>query len=67
MTPQEFKEARRQLGLSQAELGKTLNVNPRTIRKWEHDDGTRPPNPIACQVLFWMLNGLPKQELQNDG
>jgi len=67
MTPQEFKEARRQLGLSQAELGKILNVNPRTIRKWEHDDGTRPPNPIACQVLLWMLNGLPKQELQNDG
>lgn len=57
MTPAEFKEARRELGLTAAALGHILDTNPRTIRKWELDDGTRPPNPIACRVLEWMLNG----------
>jgi len=58
MTPQEFRNARQSLGLSQSELGRMLGVNPRTVRKWEHDNGTRPPNPIACRVLLWMLNGI---------
>lgn len=57
MTPQGFKQARRDLNLSAAHLGRILNVNERTIRKWEQDDGTRPPNPIACRVLQWMLDG----------
>ena len=57
MTPQDFKKARTDLGLSAAQLGAILNTDPRTIRKWEHQDGTRPPNPIACRVLEWMLAG----------
>lgn len=60
MTPAEFKEARRTLGLSQSELGAILDTNPVTIRKWEMDDeraSSRSPNPVACQVMRWMLDG----------
>lgn len=57
MTAKEFRAARQALGLSQSQLGKVLNTHSRTIRKWERDDGTRPPNPIACRVIEWMLAG----------
>ena len=57
MTPIEFKVAREKLNLTQAELGNILNVNPRTVRRWEQEDGTRPPNPIACRVLEWLEAG----------
>ncbi|WP_107992084.1 helix-turn-helix domain-containing protein [Breoghania corrubedonensis] len=59
MTPIEFKEARHTLGLSAAQLGAIIDTDPRTIRKWEATTGTnaRPPNPIACRVLEWMLAG----------
>lgn len=57
MTPQQFSQARRALGLSQSQLGSILNVDPRTIRKWEAEDGTRPPNPIACRVIEWLEAG----------
>jgi DNA-binding XRE family transcriptional regulator len=57
MSPSEFKAARRKLGLSASQLGSILNTDPRTIRKWEDESGTRPPNPIACRVVEWMLNG----------
>lgn len=65
MSPAEFKEARRKLGLSASQLGHVLNTDPRTIRKWEEDDGTRPPNPIACRVIEWMLAGYRPPEFPN--
>lgn len=57
MTPAQFKKARQTLGLSQSQLAHILNTDPRTVRRWEQDDGTRPPNPIACRVIEWMLDG----------
>lgn len=57
VTPTQFKAMRQELGLSAAQLGQILNTDPRTIRRWEQPDGTRPPNPIACRVLTWMLAG----------
>lgn len=57
MTPSEFKQARVTLGLSHAKLGRILNTNPRTVRYWEDDSGKRPPNPIACRIVQWMLAG----------
>lgn len=57
MTPVEFKQARQNLDLSASQLGRILNTDQRTVRKWECDDGTRPPNPIACRVIEWMLDG----------
>lgn len=60
MTGMEFKAARIALGLSQSQLGAILNTNPTTIRKWEagSDRSTsRDPNPVACQVMHWMMRG----------
>ena len=60
MSPTEFKEARYELGLSQSQLGKILDTNPTTIRKWEAEperSTARAPNPVACQVMRWMLSG----------
>lgn len=60
MTPTEFKEARRTLGLSQRELGALLDTSPVTIRKWETDAGnasSRKPNPVASKVMQWLLGG----------
>jgi len=54
-TSVEFKEARHKLGLSVYELGSIINIDARTVRRWE--DGERPPNPVACRVMRWMLDG----------
>jgi len=60
VSPAEFKEARRKLGLSQRELGALLNTSPVTIRKWETDaenSSSRKPNPVASKVMQWLLEG----------
>lgn len=57
MTPSQFKQARHELGLSASGLAGILGVDPRTIRKWEQEGTARPPNPIACRVVEWMLAG----------
>jgi DNA-binding XRE family transcriptional regulator len=57
MEKKEFKEARTRLGLTQKQLAHILNVHPRTIPKWEYDDGTRPINPTAVRVMSWLLSG----------
>ena len=56
MTAEEFKAIRRELGLSSAQLAAVLNVNARTIRRWEDGTGL-PPNPIAVRVMDWFLRG----------
>ena len=38
MTPAEFKQARKALGLTINALASTLRTNERTIRRWEHGD-----------------------------
>lgn len=57
MTPEEFKEARRLLGLSASQLGDILATDARTIRRWESEGDPRPVNPIAARVVRWMLDG----------
>lgn len=57
MTPEEFKKARQALGLTQFQLARLLNANPRTVSRWEEVGGGHPPNPIACRALEWMLDG----------
>lgn len=63
MTPEEFKAARERLGLSQEQLARVLGMGGdggRTVRRWEAPSGTsnaRDPNPIACTVVNWMLDG----------
>ncbi len=60
MTPQEFKETRKGLGLSTKQLAAILDVSHVTIRRWEMSSGkpsARKPDPIACRVLGWMDSG----------
>lgn len=59
MTPDGFKRARHQLGLTQAELARILDTAPTTIRRWEQSEGpgARSPNPVAAQAMRWMLAG----------
>jgi len=61
MDAAEFRQTRKRLGLYVRELGVILNTNDSTIRRWEmdgdHASTARAPNPVACQVLRWMLGG----------
>ena len=60
MTPEDFKAARRKLGLTQSELGRVLDTAPQTIRKWEMPDDrstARGVNPVAARVMGWLLAG----------
>jgi DNA-binding transcriptional regulator YiaG len=59
VTPAEFREARRKLGLTLSETASILGVEARTVRKWEAGSGTnaRPPNPTAARAMQWMLDG----------
>ncbi|MEP1521995.1 helix-turn-helix transcriptional regulator [Ascidiaceihabitans sp.] len=60
-----FKAARKNLGLTLAELSRILDVDARTIRKWEADENAstgRRPNPVACRAMSWMLDGYRPKE-----
>jgi len=55
MTPQQFKQARKSLGLSQAQLADEWSMGDngdRTIRRWE--SGERPVNPVAAYCIALM-------------
>ena len=61
-----LKDLKRELGLSDREIGEALNVDTRTVRRWMADpdrtDTARPPNPIALRVLDYFLKrgGIPE-------
>jgi transcriptional regulator with XRE-family HTH domain len=59
MTPAEFKQARHALRLTIAQMATVLDVDPRTVRKWEalHGGSARPPNPVAARAVAWFLDG----------
>jgi DNA-binding transcriptional regulator YiaG len=47
MTPDQFRAALADLGLSQAGFARLAQVNPRTVRRW--CDGTRAvPGPVVA-------------------
>ena len=56
MTPEEFKEARRSLGLSASQLALILDVSKRAVWRWENPEDEREPNKTACRVLRWMID-----------
>ena len=63
MNSQEFKEARRSLGLTQSQLARVLGLGKNgsvTIRRWEMREtanSAKPPNPIACKVIEYIKSG----------
>lgn len=51
MTPEEFRTMRVALGFTQSSLGEKLEVNPRTIRRWEDPrSGYTAPVAIADKL-----------------
>jgi DNA-binding transcriptional regulator YiaG len=68
MTPQQIKEARQKLGISQVEMAELCGIDKGTWLKWEK--GTRKPNAIGLQhikVLMWLdkIGRLADWQLQN--
>ena len=57
MDAREFKKARLALGITARKLGFILNVQARTVRAWERDDGKNHPPKTSCRVMEWMLDG----------
>lgn len=56
MNPEQFKAARRKLGLSQAKLAKLLGVSSaRTVRRWEAGD--RDIDRAAWDVVMHLARG----------
>lgn len=57
MTPEEFRTIRVSLGFTQASLGEKLEVNPRTIRRWESPSSgfTAPPGVVDTLQAQWGL------------
>ena len=58
MTPADFRNARKALGLSQKEMAEALRLSPkngdRTIRLWE-TDGNTIPGPAQVAVEYMMV------------
>ncbi len=70
MTPQEVKDAIRDLGLTQVQLAEVLAVSPQTVRRWitPRDRATaRQIDPTAARAIGWFLAGFRPAEwpLQN--
>jgi DNA-binding XRE family transcriptional regulator len=57
MTPAQFKSGRNALGLTQIQAGRAFGVNPRTIRKWEAEEGpsSRPVTKLAAAHMIALL------------
>ena len=53
MTPQQFREARRELGLSQIKLAKALQVTERTVRRYEYGE-VEIPGPVEVLIDLWL-------------
>lgn len=60
MTPEEFKAARYELGLSISQAAHVLGVNTSTLKKWEMPSSASTGakvNPTAVRAMRWMLDG----------
>lgn len=60
MTPEEVKDARARLGLTQTELARVLAISPATVRRYETAtdyNSARPIHPTAARVIRWCLDG----------
>ena len=55
MTPNELKTARKALGLSAAKMGRRLEVDPRTVRRWEAGPQAV-PGPVKVAVGFMLAS-----------
>lgn len=60
MTPEEFKAARRALGLTQSQLARILGITPQTLRKYEMPPTRsthRSVHPTVARAVNWLCDG----------
>jgi DNA-binding transcriptional regulator YiaG len=67
MTPEELRQARDKLGLTQTEFAKAFQVSPRAVGGWEQGmRNGRPhaiPPPLALLVKFALRHAVIRREL----
>jgi transcriptional regulator with XRE-family HTH domain len=67
MTPEEFKTARKALGLTQVEFAQVFQVSPRAVGGWEQGERNgRPhtvPPVVALLVRFAVKHPMIRREL----
>jgi hypothetical protein len=64
MTAIEFRDCLAQLGLTQTDAARLLDVDPRTVRRWADGNGTDIPGPAEHALRAWLglqRRGLPWQ------
>lgn len=61
MTAEEFKKAKAWLNLSSAQLGRVLDLDARTIRRYMAGD--RPVHPTVARAMSWLADGYQPPEL----
>lgn len=69
MTPDEFKEARRKLGLSVSQIADMLGVSHQHARRWTADPGAgsyRPINETVERLLQAYLDGYRPKDWPKD-
>lgn len=57
-----IKQLRRQLELSVNNLSALIEVNERTIRRWEHGE-IDTPRAVVLLLEMWVKYGIPKTEI----
>lgn len=60
MTNQEFREARRRLGLTQLELGRIMGMSQAAICDLERESSTRRPTKIQAAFLLYIVAHPPR-------
>lgn len=53
MTPEQIKQARRELGLTQAAMAKAMGIGTRKLERWEA--GHSPISPEGARLVELML------------
>lgn len=67
MTPAQVRAARRQLGLTQADLARLLGCGTRAIQYWEQDDAPekqRISHDTALLLRYMLRYGLPDEAIK---
>ena len=66
MTPEEFRRARAELGLTGVEAGRAFDVSDRTVRGWESGMRDGKPTPIPRTVAVLMRLALKHASVRRD-
>jgi len=66
MTPDEFKQARIKLGLTQVEFAEVFQVSPRAVGGWEQGERNGRKHAIPAPVALLVRAALKHQSLRRE-